>query len=133
MLFIRRFMLAFGLFSSVFDYVTFRILLLVLHVQEKVFQTGWFIEPVISAILIVLVVPTRLYFFKSLPGKFLSAVAAFILVVALILPLKPLSPQFGFDKIPLRLYSWMLLVVIGYVIDAENAKKWIYHKISKVN
>jgi len=121
MLFIRRFMLAFGLFSSVFDYVTFGILLLVLHVQEKVFQTGWFIEPVISAILIVLVVPTRLYFFKSLPGKFLSAVAAFILVVALILPLTPLSQQFGFDKIPLRLYSWMLLVVIGYVIDGEIA------------
>ena len=119
MLFIRRFMLAFGLFSSVFDYVTFGILLL--HVQEKVFQTGWFIEPVISAILIVLVVPTRLYFFKSLPGKFLSAVAAFILVVALILNLRPLSAQFGFDKILLRLYSWMLLVVIGYVIDGEIA------------
>ena len=121
MLFIRRFMLAFGLFSSVFDYVTFGILLLVLHVQEKVFQTGWFIEPVISAILIVLVVRTRLPFFKSLPRKFLSAATAFIQAVALILPLTPLSPLFGFSKIPLRLYSWMLLVVIGYVIAAEIA------------
>ena len=119
MLFIRRFMLAFGLFSSVFDYVTFGILLL--HVQEKVFQTGWFIESVISAILIVLVVRTRLPFFKSLPRKFLSAATAFIQAVALILPLTPLSPLFGFSKIPLRLYSWMLLVVIGYVIAAEIA------------
>jgi Mg2+-importing ATPase len=130
MRFIRRFMLTFGLLSSVFDYVTFGILLLVLHVKEKVFQTGWFIESVVSAILIVLVVRTRLPFFKSLPGKYLSAATAFILLLVLILPLTPLSPLFGFIRIPLTLYGWMLLVVICYVLAAELTKRWFYRKIN---
>jgi Mg2+-importing ATPase len=130
MRFIRRFMLTFGLLSSVFDYVTFGLLLLVLHVKEKVFQTGWFIESVVSAILIVLVVRTRLPFFKSLPGKYLSAATAFILLLVLILPLTPLSPLFGFIRIPLTLYGWMLLVVICYVLAAELTKRWFYRKIN---
>jgi Mg2+-importing ATPase len=123
-------MLTFGLLSSVFDYVTFGLLLLVLHVKEKVFQTGWFIESVVSAILIVLVVRTRLPFFKSLPGKYLSAATAFILLLVLILPLTPLSPLFGFIRIPLTLYGWMLLVVICYVLAAELTKRWFYRKIN---
>jgi P-type Mg2+ transporter len=132
MRFIRRFMLTFGLLSSVFDYVTFGILLLVLHVKEKAFQTGWFVESVISAILIVLVVRTRLPFFKSLPGKYLSGATAFILVIVLVLPLSPLSSLFGFIKIPIVLYGWMLLVVIGYLFTTELAKRWFYRKLSKV-
>jgi Mg2+-importing ATPase len=133
MRFIRRFMLTFGLLSSVFDYVTFGILLLVLHVKEKVFQTGWFIESVISAILIVLVVRTRLPFFKSLPGKYLSAATAFILALVLIIPLTPLSLLFGFIRIPLTLYGWMLLVVIGYIFSAELVKRWFYRRINKMS
>jgi Mg2+-importing ATPase len=132
MRFIRRFMLTFGLLSSVFDYVTFGILLLVLHVKEKVFQTGWFIESVISAILIVLVVRTRLPVFKSLPGKYLSAATAFILILVLALPVTPLASLFGFIKIPVTLYGWMLLVVMFYVAAAELAKRWFYKKLNKV-
>jgi len=131
MRFIRRFMLTFGLLSSVFDYVTFGILLLLLHVKEKVFQTGWFIESVISAVLIVLVVRTRLPFFKSLPGRYLSAATVFILLIVLALPLTPLASLFGFIKIPVMLYGWMILVVICYVAAAELVKKWFYRKINK--
>lgn len=132
MRFIRRFMLIFGLLSSVFDYVTFGVLLLLLHSKEKVFQTGWFIESVISAILIVLVVRTRLPFFKSLPGRYLSAATVFILLLVLVLPLTPLSSLFGFIKIPVSLYAWMILVVICYVAAAELVKRWFYRKINKL-
>jgi Mg2+-importing ATPase len=131
MRFIRRFMLTFGLLSSVFDYVTFGILLLFLHVKEKAFQTGWFIESVISAILIVLVVRTRLPFFKSMPGRYLSAATAFVLLLVLALPATPLASLFGFIKIPVTLYGWMLLVVICYVAAAELAKRWFYRKLNK--
>lgn len=132
MRFIRRFMLTFGLLSSVFDYVTFGILILLLHVKEKAFQTGWFIESVISAILIVLVVRTRLPFFKSLPGRYLSAATGFVLILALGLPATPLAPLFGFIKIPVTLYGWMLLVVICYVMTAEIVKRWFYGKLNQV-
>ncbi|MEB0249365.1 HAD-IC family P-type ATPase, partial [Mucilaginibacter sp. 5B2] len=120
--FIRRFMITFGLLSSVFDYLMFGVLLFVLHAREKAFQTGWFLESVISAILIVLVVRTRLPFFKSLPGKYLVIATIFVLLLVLALPFTPLSGWFGFTRLPLSYYGWMLLIIAAYVIAAEVTK-----------
>jgi P-type Mg2+ transporter len=69
--FIRNFMIVFGLLSSVFDYLTFGALLLLLHAQPEQFRTGWFIESTISASMVVLVVRTRQSIFQSKPGKYL--------------------------------------------------------------
>src|SRR5208282_3251868 len=68
---IRKFMITFGLLSSVFDYLTFGLLLIMLHVTQDQFRTGWFLESVISASLIVLVIRSRKPFFRSRPGKYL--------------------------------------------------------------
>ncbi|HEY9672713.1 MAG TPA: magnesium-translocating P-type ATPase, partial [Waterburya sp.] len=69
--FIRNFMIVFGLLSSIFDYLTFGALLLLLHAQPEQFRTGWFLESVISASLVVLVVRTRQSILNSKPGKYL--------------------------------------------------------------
>jgi Mg2+-importing ATPase len=130
--FIRRFMITFGLLSSVFDYCMFGALLYVLHSREKAFQTGWFIESVISAILIVLVVRTRMPFFKSLPGKYLTVATLFILLVVLALPFTPLCSWFGFTQLPLIYYAWILAVVIAYLAAAELTKYWFYQKLLKI-
>lgn len=130
--FIKRFMILFGLLSSVFDYLTFGILLLLLHSKEKAFQTGWFIESVLSAILIVLVVRTRLPFFKSLPGKYLSIATLFILLLVLALPFTPLRVWFGFTSLPVVFYGWMLIVIAAYLLAAELAKKWFYKKYNNI-
>ena len=127
-LFIQRFMLAFGLLSSVFDYLTFGILLLVMKATERTFQTGWFVESVISATLIVLVVRTRLSFFKSLPGKYLMIATVLILVFVITMPLTPLAGVFGFDRLPISFYFWMLAIVGAYITSAELFKKWFYSK-----
>ena len=66
---IRKFMITFGLVSSVFDYLTFGVLLLILQATQDQFRTGWFLESVISASLIVLVIRSRNPFFKSRPAK----------------------------------------------------------------
>jgi P-type Mg2+ transporter len=129
--FIRRFMITFGLLSSVFDYLTFGVLLFILHANEKVFQTGWFIESVISATLIVLVVRTRMPFFKSLPGKYLSIATVFILLLVLVLPLTPVAVWFGFTRLPIAYYGWMLLIIACYIISAELTKRWFYRKMIK--
>lgn len=129
--FIKRFMIIFGLLSSVFDYLTFYVLLYILHANEKVFQTGWFTESVISATLIVLVVRTRLPFFKSLPGKYLALATILILAVVLVLPYTPAASWFGFIHLPLSFYLYMLLIVAAYIISAELLKHWFYKKMFK--
>src|SRR5579871_3431071 len=113
--FIQRFMIVFGLLSSVFDYLTFGVLIFFMKANEKTFQTGWFVESVISATLIVLVVRTRLHFFKSLPGKYLLIATSLILLFVFTLPFLPYSNLFGFVKLPLSFYGWMLLIVSAYI------------------
>jgi Mg2+-importing ATPase len=129
--FIRRFMIIFGLLSSVFDYLTFAVLLFIMHVHEKQFQTGWFVESVVSAILIVLVVRTRLSFLKSLPGKYLSVATILVLIFVLILPVTPIAAWFGFVTLPFKYYGLMLLVILIYLMSAETAKRWFYLKTEK--
>ncbi|HLK29093.1 MAG TPA: magnesium-translocating P-type ATPase [Puia sp.] len=127
--FIQRFMIVFGLLSSVYDYLTFGVLLFFMKANEKIFQTGWFVESVISATLIVLVVRTRLPFFKSLPGKYLSIATSMIILFVLILPFTPLASLFGFVSLPLSFYGWMLLIVSAYIISAEIAKRWFFRRL----
>ncbi len=86
---IRKFMITFGLVSSVFDYLTFGLLLLVLHATEGQFRTGWFLESVVSASFIVLVIRSRKPFFRSKPGKYLLMATLSIVVITLIVPCHP--------------------------------------------
>jgi len=130
--FIRRFMIIFGLLSSVFDYLTFGVLLYFMHAKEKAFQTGWFTESVISAILIVLVVRTKLPFFKSLPGKILSIATILVLIFVLLIPALPLAGWLGFTRLPLSYYGWMSLIVLLYLFSAEMAKRWFYRHLKKL-
>jgi Mg2+-importing ATPase len=127
--FIQRFMVVFGLLSSVFDYLTFGVLLYFMKAGEKVFQTGWFIESVVSASLIVLVVRTRLPFLKSPPGKYLAIATALIVVVVIGLPFTPVAGLLGFVPMPLSFYGWMLLIVAAYIGSAEAAKRWFYQRL----
>ncbi len=124
--FIQKFMLVFGLLSSIFDYCTFAILLLLLKANEKMFQTGWFTESVISASLIVLVMRTRLPFFKSIPGKPLLITTCCTIIAVTVLPYTPLANLFGFGRLPLYCYGLIWGIVICYVISAELAKRWFY-------
>ncbi|MBB5638365.1 Mg2+-importing ATPase [Pedobacter cryoconitis] len=129
--FVQYFMITFGLLSSVFDYLTFGLLILVMHANEKVFQTGWFTESVISAILIVLVVRTRLSFLKSLPGNYLSIATMVVLLIVLVIPITPVATWFGFIRLPLFFYGWMIVIITAYLLTAEAAKRWFYKKIKK--
>jgi Mg2+-importing ATPase len=127
--FIQRFMLIFGLLSSVFDYLTFGVLLYFMRVKEAAFQTGWFIESVVSASLIVLVVRTRLPFLKSLPGKYLAIATGLIVGVVVALPFTPVAGVLGFVRMPLSFYGWMVLIVGAYIASAEFAKRAFYRKL----
>ncbi|MFD2872894.1 magnesium-translocating P-type ATPase [Mucilaginibacter ximonensis] len=129
MTFIRRFMITFGLLSSVFDYLTFACLILIFHADERVFQTGWFTESVISAVLIVLVVRTQKAFFRSLPGNALLAASSAVVVMICLIPVSPLAMWFGFAPLPLALYGWTTVLIAAYMFTAELLKHWFYRRV----
>jgi Mg2+-importing ATPase len=124
--FIRRFMLAFGLVSSVFDYLTFGFLIFVLHATKAQFRTGWFIESVVSATLIVLVIRTRRPFFASRPGSQLSIATVIIAAAALVLPFTPPGRLFGFAPVGPAFLGALAGVVALYVVAAEAVKRLFY-------
>jgi Mg2+-importing ATPase len=126
---IRKFMITFGILSSVFDYITFGALLLVLHATQVQFRTGWFIESVVSASLIVLVIRSRKPFFRSRPGKYLLITTLSIFAAALILPFTPLTALFGFSPLPVTFFLLIGLVVLFYVFAAEMVKKVFYKTV----
>jgi len=127
--FIRDFMVVFGLLSSVFDYLTFGVLILILHASADQFRTCWFLESVISATLIVLVVRSRRPFFRSLPGRYLTLATCCVLVFALLLPLTPLGGLLGLPQIPGAYYVVIALVVAVYIFCAEVVKGAFYRRV----
>jgi len=126
---IRKFMITFGLVGSLFDYLTFGLLLLVLRANEGQFRTGWFLESVISASIIVLVIRSRKPFFKSRPGKYLMIATFSIAIITLILPFTPLGALFGFTPLSFTTYMLLLLIVIVYIAAAEVTKTIFYRKV----
>jgi len=129
MAFIRRFMITFGLLSSVFDFLTFGCLLWIFQADERVFQTGWFTESVISAVAIVLVVRTRRTFFRSLPGRGLLSASLAVIVTVCLIPFTPLSAWFNFTHVPWAIYGWTTLLIAAYMIAAELVKQWFYRNL----
>jgi len=126
---IRKFMITFGLVSSVFDYLTFGLLLVVLHANEGQFRTGWFLESVISASMIVLVIRSRKPFFRSRPGKYLLIATLSIAVITLIFPFTPLGKIFGFSPLSLSTYLLLMMIVMFYILAAEITKRIFYKKV----
>ena len=126
---IRKFMITFGLVSSVFDYLTFGLLLLVLHAKEGEFRTGWFFESVISASVIVLVIRSRKPFFRSKPGKYLLMATLAIAFITFVFPFTPLGTVFGFSPLRLTTYLLLMLIVGFYVIAAEITKSFFYKMV----
>lgn len=127
--FIRNFMMIFGLLSSVFDCLTFGVLLLILHASPEAFRAGWFMESVISASLVVLVVRTRRPFFKSMPGKYLLTATLLIASLTLAFPFARIGGRlFGLTPLPISFLALMGAIVILYVISAEVVKRAFYKK-----
>ena len=135
--YIRRFMLYMGPVSSLFDFLTFFIMLLVFSIplvnyskhDESLFQTAWFIESLCSQILVVFIIRTRRKpFWESKPSRYLVISAVGILAFALILPFTPLGAVFGFVAPPPLFFFALLLLLTAYLVLAELVKNWFYKR-----
>ncbi len=126
--FIKRFMVTFGLVSSLFDVVTFLVLLRILHADAAQFRSGWFVESVLSAASIVLVIRTRGPLLHSRPSRALVGATIAVVVLTLPLPWTSLGRLFGFVPLPLEFLLPLLLILAAYVASAELAKGWFYRR-----
>ena len=127
--FIRRFMVTFGLLSSIFDFLTFGVLLWGLQATTNQFRTGWFLESVVSASLIVLVVRTRHLFCRSRPGIYLSIATGVVILLTLLIPYSPLARIFEFTHLPPLFLAALVVILVLYVAGAEAAKKLFYKRL----
>lgn len=128
--FIKRFMIVFGLSSSIFDYVTFGFLLFILHATPPQFRTGWFLESVVTAALIVLVVRTRRPFFMSRPGKWLAIGVLGSIGVVLLLPYSPIAKLLGLVPLTPAFLGMVVIVTVCYVLVVEVAKHFFYRNVA---
>ena len=127
--FIRKFMLVFGFTSSIFDYLTFGVLFFLLPGMTEQFRTGWFVESVISASMIVLVIRSRKPFFKSRPGKHLLAATVLIAGVTIGFPFTSFATIFGFEPLPISVILLIVIIIGLYILMTETLKKIFYKKV----
>jgi len=126
--FIRRFMLIFGPLSSVFDYATFGVLLWFMKANQQSFQTGWFIESILSAGVVVFAVRTRLPFTQSRPSRVMLAVTGAVMLVTMFLPYSPVAGLLGFVPLSLPYLLIIFGIVVLYFLSAEMVKRWFFHQ-----
>jgi Mg2+-importing ATPase len=124
--FIKRFMLVFGPLSSIFDFLTFGLLLWGVHAGQAEFHTGWLIESVLSASLVVFAVRTRLPFFHSRPSRSMLWMTALVGLVALTLPYSPLAGLLGLHPLPIKILLFIGLIILLYFTSAEVLKRWFF-------
>lgn len=127
--FIGDYMVLFGLVSSIFDFLTFGALLFLFRASPEEFRTGWFIESLLTELVIALVVRTRGLFFRSRPGTLLLVSTLIVVAITLVLPYLPFSFLLGFIPLPAPLMLAMVGLTALYVLVTEVAKKVFYSRL----
>ncbi|MFN8579637.1 MAG: HAD-IC family P-type ATPase [Gemmatimonadaceae bacterium] len=126
--FIRNYMVLFGLVSSLFDFLTFAVLLVVFRAAPPEFRTGWFLESLLTELVIALVVRTRRRFFESRPSPFLLWSSVALMGITLAFPYLPWRAAFSFVPLPLPLLLSLIGLTVLYVGCTEAAKRYFYSR-----
>ena len=125
---IRSYMMIFGFHSAFFDLISFLTLFFLLKANESEFQTGWFIESVLSELFILFIIRTHKNFYKSRPGKFLFIFSILALILTLGLPYMPIASKIGLTPLPLVNLMAIGLILAGYILTADLLKVWFFKK-----
>ena len=131
MAFIRNFMLTIGPISSVFDFLTFYLLINLFGAQESLFRTGWFMESIATQVLVIFVIRTRRNPLRSHPDRWLVLTSLAVVLLAMVLPFTGLAPYLGFAPLPLEFF-WVLSGLLAcYLLAVEGGKQWFYKRLMK--
>jgi len=127
--YIKKFMIFIGPISSIFDFVTFGVLLLVFHASQPLFNTGWFLESLCTQTLVIHIIRTgKTPFIESKPSQFLMFTSIYIVTIGLIIPLTPLGKFFGFVTPPPTYFIALFFIVVTYLFLVQIGKKWFIKK-----
>ncbi len=129
--FIRNFMLTIGPISSLFDFLTFYLLLSLFNAHESLFRTGWFVESIATQVLVIFVIRTRRNPLRSHPNRWLVLTSLSVVLAAMILPFTPLAPYLGFTPLPLSFFGLLVGLLISYLLMVEVGKQWFYKRLMK--
>jgi Mg2+-importing ATPase len=129
---ITRFMLCMGPVSSVFDYLTFAAMWFVLGAgvgNERLFQTGWFVESLLTQTLVVHVIRTgRIPFVQGSASLPLTVTGVVICLVGMLLPYLPVGSWFGFVPLPAMYWACLAAILAGYLLLAQFVKAWFIRR-----
>lgn len=125
--FIRRFMMFFGPLSSVFDFVTFGVMLWIFHAGAGEFRSGWFVESLATQTLVIFAIRTRrVPFFRSHPSLPLALSAVTVVIIGSVLPASPLAHLLGLRPLPMAFFAALVGLVVGYLALIEAGKRVFY-------
>ena len=128
--FIRRFMLFFGPVSSLFDFITFAVMLSIFHAGPAEFRSGWFVESLATQSLVIFVIRTRRTpFLRSRPGLVLSVTTLVVVVVGGLMPYSPFAHRLGFTGLPSAFFGVLAAMVVGYLALVEFAKREFFRHV----
>ncbi|PBB24117.1 magnesium-translocating P-type ATPase [Mesorhizobium sp. WSM4308] len=129
--FVRRFMISFGLVSSLFDFATFAFLLFFAHATEAAFETAWFVESLLTELAIVLIVRTHRAFWASRPSPLLAWLTLAVGIIAIMIPYLPFAAWFGFVPLPLPVLAGLVAITALYLLASEATKRWFFGQESR--
>jgi Mg2+-importing ATPase len=120
---VRKFMVLVGPISSIFDFLTFFVLLRVFHASEAFFQTGWFVESLCTQTLVLFVIRTYERPWKSRPSVALMATVVAVALAGVVIPTTPLAPMLGFVRLPPLYFAFVAAATAAYLAVVEVAKR----------
>lgn len=127
--FMKKFMIVFGLISSVFDLTTFYVLFSVFHLPAASFQTGWFIESLATQTIVIFSIRTRKRFWKSRPSLYLIITSLLVVSFGFILPYTFIGDYFNFKPLPSNVLITIAGIVGVYLVVVETTKAIFYRMI----
>ena len=122
---IRDFMIFIGPISSIYDFLTFWLMLVVLKASQPLFHTGWFVESLATQTLVLFIIRTAGNPLRSRPSRPLTITTIVIVVVGTLLPYTPLAGPLGFTPLPAIYYLFLLGTIVTYLLMVEVGKRWL--------
>ncbi|MBI1847842.1 MAG: cation transporting ATPase C-terminal domain-containing protein, partial [Candidatus Rokubacteria bacterium] len=120
---IRDFMIFVGPVSSIYDFLTFFVLLWVFHAPAPLFHTGWFVESLATQTLVLFVIRTAGHPLRSRPSRPLALTTVLIVLIGMALPFSPLAPALGFVPLPAGFFVFLAAATLTYLVLVEVVKR----------
>lgn len=127
---IRNFMVCIGPISSIFDFLTFFIMLVIFHASAPLFHTGWFVESLATQTLVLFIIRTAGNPFRSRPSVPLTITTLLMVIIGIILPLSPLAGSLGFTPLPALYFLFLVGMTVTYLTLVEFVKHWLMWQIT---